>query len=235
MLKLRGMAGLLLLTLGVVVAATACGQEEPTATAVPTATSTPVPGATPTSTPEPPSAEELFQVEWDQLIADAQADGELVMILGSSGSRTDRDIFEAFGQKFGLTVIQSTGSGTDNTNKVPNPLLFRRRVNPRGQTRARSRHVDDDGTGGERLQRAALAEMHLLDIIGIADDRDRHLGAVGRRGGRVGPAGAPFQQRRGTPHGASMNHQFVPGIQQMPGHGFAHHPGPDEGDTPWRR
>ena len=116
--KLRRLAGLLLLTLVIAAVATACGQEEPTATPVPTATATPVPGATATPTPEPPTAEELFQVEWDQLIADAQAERELVMILGSSGSRTDRDIFEAFGQKFGLTVIQSTGSGTDNTNKV---------------------------------------------------------------------------------------------------------------------
>ena len=106
---------MLLLTLVVAAVATACGQDEPTATAVPTATSTPVPGATATPTP---SEEELFQVEWDQLIADAQAEGELVIILGASGSRTDRDIFEAFGQKFGLNVLQSTGSGTDNANRV---------------------------------------------------------------------------------------------------------------------
>ena len=116
--NLRGMAGLLLLTLVVALVAAACGQEEPTATAVPTATSTPVPGATSTPTPEPPSAEELFQIEWDQLIADAQAEGELVMILGSSGSRTDRDIFQAFGDKFGINVLQSTGSGTANANRA---------------------------------------------------------------------------------------------------------------------
>ena len=118
MLKIRGMAGLLLLTLGVVAAATACGQEEPTATAVPTATSTPVPGATPTPTPEPPTAEELFQVEWDQLIADAQAEGELVIIMGASQSRTSRAIFDAFGTKFGINVLQSTGSGTSNSNRL---------------------------------------------------------------------------------------------------------------------
>ena len=118
MLKLRGMTALLLLTLGVVAVATACGQEDPTATAVPTATSTPVPGATPTSTPEPPSAEELFQIEWNQLIADAQAEGELVIIMGASQSRTSRAIFDAFGTKFGLTVLQSTGSGTSNSNRL---------------------------------------------------------------------------------------------------------------------
>ena len=118
---IRGMAGLLLLTLVVAVVATACGQEDPTATPVPTATATSVPGATPTPTPEAtptPSEEELFQVEWDQLIADAKAEGELVLILGASGSRADRDIFDAFGKKFDITVVQSTGSGTDNANRA---------------------------------------------------------------------------------------------------------------------
>ena len=127
MLKIRRIAGLLLLTLVVAAVAAACGQDEPTATPAPTPTATaaptatPVPGATPTATPEAtptPSEAELFQVEWDQLIAEAQAEGELVMILGASGSRTDRDIFEAFGEKFGITVIQSTGSGTDNANRA---------------------------------------------------------------------------------------------------------------------
>jgi len=118
MLKLRRMAGLLLLTLVVAAVATACGQEDPTATAVPTATATPVPGATPTPTPEPPSAEELFQAEWDQLIADAQAEGELVLIMGASESRTSRDIFQAFGDKFEINVLQATGSGTANANRV---------------------------------------------------------------------------------------------------------------------
>ena len=127
MLKLRGMAVLLLLTLVVAAVATACGQEEPTATPEPTATSTPVPGATPTPTPEAtptpeptptPTELELFQVEWDQLIADAQAEGELVIILGASESRTDRAIYESFDEKFGITVLLSTGSGTDNSNRV---------------------------------------------------------------------------------------------------------------------
>ena len=118
MLRLKGMVGLLLLTLIVAAVATACGQEDPTATPVPTATATSVPGATPTATPEPPSAEELFQVEWDQLIADAQAEKDLVLIMGASESRTSRDIFEAFGQQFGINVLQSTGSGTSNSNRV---------------------------------------------------------------------------------------------------------------------
>ena len=71
MLRLKGMVGLLLLTLIVAAVATACGQDDPTATPVPTATATSVPGATPTATPEPPTAAELFDIEWDQLIADA--------------------------------------------------------------------------------------------------------------------------------------------------------------------
>ena len=116
MSKIRGMAGLALLTLIVAALATACGQEDPTATPTPTATAVPAaPEAT--ATPEP-SAEELFQVEWDQLIAEAQAEGELVIILSAPASRNSREIFESFGAKFGLTVLQSTGSGTTNVNRV---------------------------------------------------------------------------------------------------------------------
>ena len=118
MLRLKGMVGLLLLTLIVAAVATACGQDDPTATPVPTATATSVPGATPTSTPEPPTAAELFDIEWDQLIADAQAEGELVLIMGASESRTSRDIFQAFGDKFEINVLQATGSGTANANRV---------------------------------------------------------------------------------------------------------------------
>ena len=117
MLKIRRMAGLLLLTLVVTAAATACGQDEPTATPAPTpvpgATATPTPAATPT-----PSAEELFQAEWDQLIADAQAEGEIVIILSASKVRTSRAIYEAFGEKFRINVLQSTGSGTSNVNRL---------------------------------------------------------------------------------------------------------------------
>ena len=121
MLKTRGMAGLLLLTLLIAVVAVACGQDDPTATPVPTATSTPVPGATATPTPEAtptPSEEELFQIEWDQLKADAQAEGELVIILSAPASRSSREIFDSFGQKFGINVLQAGGSGTSNVNRV---------------------------------------------------------------------------------------------------------------------
>ena len=111
MSTLRGISGLLLLTLIVAAVATACGQEEPTATPRPTAP------AEATATPMP-SAEELFQAEWDQLIADAQAEKELVIIMGASESRTGRAIYEAFGQKFGINVLQSTGSGTANSNRL---------------------------------------------------------------------------------------------------------------------
>ena len=118
MLKIRGTAGLVLLTLIIAVVATACGQDDPTATPVPTATSTPVPGATATPTPEPPTAEELFQVEWEQLQADARAEGELVIILSAPASRSSRDIFDSFGTQFGITVLQAGGSGTSNVNRV---------------------------------------------------------------------------------------------------------------------
>ncbi|MCH8847544.1 MAG: extracellular solute-binding protein [Chloroflexi bacterium] len=96
----------------------ACGQEDPTATPVPTATSTPVPGA-PTPEPTPtPSAAELFQVEWDALIAAAQAEGQVIIVMGGSSGRNYRPVAEFFQEKFGVEAVVSTGSGTEQANRV---------------------------------------------------------------------------------------------------------------------
>ena len=38
--------------------------------------------------------------------------------MGASESRTSRDIFEEFGRKFEINVLQATGSGTANANRV---------------------------------------------------------------------------------------------------------------------
>ncbi len=135
--------------------AAACGQTDPTAMALPTATA--VPGATatplPTATPTP-SADDIFAAEWDQLIADAQAEGELVLILGSGRSRDHRDVFNFFGDKFGINMLGSTGSGTSNTNR----LLAER---ARGLFTA-----DIMFTGNSSIQRARDAEA-LLPFEGI--------------------------------------------------------------------
>ncbi|MCH8974148.1 MAG: hypothetical protein IH869_03635, partial [Chloroflexi bacterium] len=85
--------------------AAACGQTDPTATALPTATAVPGATATPLPTATPTlSADDIFAAEWDQLIADAQEEGELVLILGSGRSRDHRDVFNFFGDKFGINM-----------------------------------------------------------------------------------------------------------------------------------
>ena len=162
---MRGVAGLLLLALTVVAVATACGQDEPTATSAPTPTATPVPGEpTPEATPTP-TDEELFQVEWDQLIADAKAEGELVIILSAPASRNNRDIFGAFGEKFGINVIQSGGSGTDNVNRV-----LAERANGRYTVDA---SVVGGTSTGRLVDAGAVVPMRPLIIHPEVDDRSQ--------------------------------------------------------------
>lgn len=96
--------------------AAACGGDDPTPTsAPPTATPTAAPSgamAQPTPTPDP------FAEEWAGLIAAAQEEGELVIALSGSDSRTGRFAFETFGDTFGINVVTSSGSGADNANRI---------------------------------------------------------------------------------------------------------------------
>ena len=72
----------------------------------------------PTNTPRPTPTPDTFPAEWEALIAAAQADGEVVLALSGSDSRTGRFAFEAFEQQFGIKVIASSGSGSDNANRI---------------------------------------------------------------------------------------------------------------------
>ena len=96
--------------------AAACGGDEPTPTSAP-ATATPTPSSSsvapqPTPTPDP------FDEEWAALIAAAQEEGELVIALSGSDSRTGRFAFETFADTFDINVITSSGSGADNANRI---------------------------------------------------------------------------------------------------------------------
>ena len=82
----------------------ACGGGDPTPTSAPTAT--PVP------------AGDAFGTEWDELIAAAQAEGQVVLALGGSDSRTGRFAFAAFEKQFGVQIVASSGSGSDNANRI---------------------------------------------------------------------------------------------------------------------
>ncbi len=136
---------MVLVALGLMGALAACGSEDPTPTSAPTPT--PVPTATPTATPAPPTAtptalppgvtppptptaaptptpaptatpDESFPAKWEQLIADAQAEGQLVLSLGGTDSRHLRDVLGEFQKKFDIRVIASTGSGNSNTTRI---------------------------------------------------------------------------------------------------------------------
>ena len=93
----------------------ACGAD-PTATPTSAPTAAPLPEqAAPTSTPD---AAALFRAEWDALIAAAQEEGELSATLGSASSRNFRPIINAWGEKFGIKPIISSGSGSEHVNRV---------------------------------------------------------------------------------------------------------------------
>ena len=114
--RARSVVILALIASAMVLVLAACGQEDPTATPLPTATPT-----SPAQTDEPtptPDAAAAFAAEWDELIAAAQAEPELVLVLGGSAGRNYRPIAEFFGEKFGINMVVSTGSGTAQANRV---------------------------------------------------------------------------------------------------------------------
>ncbi len=59
-----------------------------------------------------------FNDEWAKLIKAAQAEGTIVHVLGGSASRQYRPVIKAFDKKFGVKSIVSTGSGTDQVNRL---------------------------------------------------------------------------------------------------------------------
>ena len=60
------------------------------------------------------------------MIAAAQEEGELVIALSGSDSRTGRFAFETFADTFGINVVTSSGSGADNANRILCRALERR-------------------------------------------------------------------------------------------------------------
>ena len=59
-----------------------------------------------------------FAATWTRLVAAARAEGELVVVAGSSHSRDHRPIFDAFSREFGVKVIVGSGSGSANVQRV---------------------------------------------------------------------------------------------------------------------
>ncbi len=109
----RRQVGTLAVTVGAIgLLLVACGSSTPTATPTTAALATPtaLPVATPTVDP--------FLAEWDALIAAAQDEGDLTLVFGGSAGRSYRPVAEFFGEKFGITVVVSTGSGSAQVNRV---------------------------------------------------------------------------------------------------------------------
>jgi len=98
----RGLAGVILLALS----AAACGSDEESSstTAAPAATAAP-------STPAG------FEAQWAELIAAAQAEGELVVV-GVSRVVEAAAVEEAFSEQFGIDITVSTGSGNDLSSRI---------------------------------------------------------------------------------------------------------------------
>ena len=103
---------LILIALAAVMAlvVAACGSD-PTAT--PRPTNTPVPAATATGDPNA-----AFRAEWAELIAAAQAEGEITLVFGGSAGRNYKPVAEVFENQFGIKVIVSAGSGSKQTARV---------------------------------------------------------------------------------------------------------------------
>ena len=55
---------------------------------------------------------------WDEVLAGARKEGELVAALGGSASRNYRPIFKCFEDKFGIRTVVSTGGGSKQADRL---------------------------------------------------------------------------------------------------------------------
>ena len=55
---------------------------------------------------------------WDDTVAAAKKEGELVAVLGGSASRNYRPVFQHFEDKFGIRTVVSTGGGSKQTDRI---------------------------------------------------------------------------------------------------------------------
>ena len=117
--------------------AAACGSEPtptprptPTSAPVPTATSvptaTPVPTLAPGVTPPPPAptptptvdTQAIFQAEWDELVAAAQDEGEVVLNLGGGAGRSFQHHLDTFEQEFGISLVVGRGRASEQFDRI---------------------------------------------------------------------------------------------------------------------
>ncbi len=65
-----------------------------------------------------PIASNSRAASWDETLAAAKKEGELVAVLGGSASRNYRPIFKYFENKFGIRTVVSTGGGTKQADRI---------------------------------------------------------------------------------------------------------------------
>ena len=98
--------------------AMACGSDPtatPVATAAPAATATSPPGAPAAATPTPTESKAAWEIKWDETLAAALEEGELIW--GKSpGSMPP--VIEYFGEKFGIDITITTGSSSDLIERI---------------------------------------------------------------------------------------------------------------------
>ncbi|MDA1035630.1 MAG: extracellular solute-binding protein [Chloroflexi bacterium] len=155
-----------ILAVALAAVAIACGSD-PTATPRPTPTATPAPTATPlppgvtpdpTATPRPtPTPDASFEAEWARLVADAQAEGEIVLSLGGTDSRHIRDTLSEFSKKFDIKVVASTGSGSANTTRIL-------------AERSRGRYTVDFNFGGTSSTLRLVSADALAEVVPLIID-----------------------------------------------------------------
>jgi len=89
---------------------------------------------------------------WDETLAAAKKEGELVAVLGGSASRNYRPVFKFFEEKYGVRTVVSTGSGRRQANRL---------LAERGARRYKVDIIMTGGTTGNRR----LLPNHVVDPI----------------------------------------------------------------------
>ena len=104
-----------LLIVGMLVAACGGDDAQPTPTPTSRAAATPT-AAAPTATPTP--AKSAFEIQWEQLVADAKAEGEVNILLGGAANRLYGKVLDAFAEKYGIKVNLLGGSTTTLSDRI---------------------------------------------------------------------------------------------------------------------
>ena len=102
----------------------ACGSDPtatPTATSAPAATPTsaPAPAATPTAMAMPTATPvPAWEAEWEEVIAAAKAEGQLILASTGSAEAGYRPIADEFERQFGIEVVYSGGRGSSLSERL---------------------------------------------------------------------------------------------------------------------